>query len=71
MKTREYTNKLLDMLDEGVIGHQTVIEACLMWMSERDVKAMYEANQFGDVLDEDEEEYETQDEYDDYHCIQY
>jgi hypothetical protein len=49
---REYTNKLLDMMDQGVISAQVVAEMCLSYMSEDEVEDMMFEN---DILDEDEE----------------
>jgi hypothetical protein len=42
---REYTNKLLEMLEEGLLDKDTVIMACVKYMSEDDVKDMMEANE--------------------------
>jgi hypothetical protein len=50
---REYTTKLLEMMDEGLITAESVSEMCLAYMSEDDVKDMCRAN---DILDEDEED---------------
>ena len=49
---REYTNKLMNAIDEGLVDPRTVADMCLMWMSERDVKEMYLSN---DVYEEEEE----------------
>jgi hypothetical protein len=38
---REYTNKLMDAMDNGFMDPRGVADMCLMWMSERDVKEMY------------------------------
>lgn len=53
-KSRKYTNTLLDMVDEGLLDKDTVILACVKYMSEDEVKDMMECNEF--ILDEDEEE---------------
>lgn len=50
---REYTNKLIDMMDEGLISAEAVAEMALAYMSEDDVKDMMLAN---DIVDYDEEE---------------
>ena len=50
---REYTIKLMEMMDEGMITAETVVEMCLAYMSEDDVKDMCRAN---DILDEDDED---------------
>lgn len=52
---REYTNKLLEMVEEGILNKDTVIMACVKFMSEDDVRDMMEANEF--ILeDEDDDE---------------
>lgn len=53
---REHTNKLLEMIEEGLLNPDTVILACLKYMSEDEVKDMMEANEF--ILDEEEEDEE-------------
>lgn len=53
--TRKYTNKLLQMIEDGEISKDLVINACLLYMSEDDVKDMCISNEF--VCAEDMEEY--------------
>jgi hypothetical protein len=53
---REYTNQLLEMVDEGLLDRDTVIMACVKYMSEDDVRDMMFANEF--VLETDEEDEE-------------
>lgn len=48
---RVYTNMLLELVEDGMLDKDTVIMACLKYMSEDDVKDMMEANEF--VVDED------------------
>lgn len=43
---REYTNSLLGLIEEGMIDTNTVLIACLKYMSEQDVKCMMELNGF-------------------------
>lgn len=50
---REFTNKLINMMDEGILSAEAVAEMALAWMSEDDVKGMCLAN---DIIDEDEDE---------------
>ena len=50
---RDYTVKLMDMMDEGVLTAQSVADMCLAYMSEDDVKDMCRAN---DILDEEDED---------------
>ena len=42
--TREYTNKLLEAMAEGVISVESIVEMCLCYMSEDDVKDMVLSN---------------------------
>ena len=50
---RDYTVKLMDMMDEGVLSAQAVADMCLAYMSEDEVKDMCRAN---DILDEEDED---------------
>jgi hypothetical protein len=43
---RQYTNQLIDMLDNGLLSYQTVVTACLNYMSEQEIQDMCEANEF-------------------------
>ena len=43
---REYTNLLLEMVDEGLLDRDNVIMACVKYMSEDDVQDMMEHNEF-------------------------
>ena len=51
--TRKVTNLLLTWVEEGVLDPQTVLEACLSYMSEADVEDMARSN---DLIPEDEDE---------------
>jgi len=53
--TGEYTMKLLDMVDEGILDPKAVMEACLCYMAEYQVEDMMRVNDF---LFEEEEENE-------------
>jgi hypothetical protein len=50
---REATNKLIDMMDEGLISAQAVVEMALAYMSEDDVADMMRSN---DILEEEDED---------------
>lgn len=41
---REYTNKFYEAVSEGLLTDKAVLEMCLSYMSEDDVKDMWEAN---------------------------
>ncbi len=66
--TREYTNKLLEMVEEGLLDRDTVIMACVKYMSEDDVRDMMEANEFIEEEDEEEED-EDYDPLDDFNYV--
>ena len=52
---REYTNKILDMLEEGMFDKNMLIRDLLSWTSEDSVKAFYYAYEL-DPSRYDEEE---------------
>ena len=54
--TRKYTNQLLEMIDDGLLDRDTVIMACLKYMSEDDVQDMMEANEFIEEQFDDEDD---------------
>ena len=55
--SREITNKLLEMVDDGLLDARTLALACLKCMSEDDVEDMAKANEFVAELEEEEESY--------------
>jgi hypothetical protein len=52
--TREYTNQLLEMIEEGILDAEEVLRSALIYMSEAEVEDM--AKQEGFIDEEDEEE---------------
>ena len=52
--SREYTSRLLELIEDGMLDRDTVIMACVKYMSEADVQDMMEINEF--ILEEDEDE---------------
>ena len=54
--TREATNKLLQAIEEGLLDRDTVIMACIKYMSEDDVADMCHCNEFFDIEEEEVEE---------------
>ena len=52
--SRQITNLLYDMMDEGIIDPRAIAEACLSYMSERDVADMAHCNEF--ILDDENED---------------
>lgn len=55
--SREATNKVLELVEEGVLDPQTVILACLKYMSEDDVADMAHINGFFEEEEEEKEPY--------------
>lgn len=45
---RKYTNKILEMMDAGVITPTWLAEALAMWCSEADMQEFYESNRMED-----------------------
>ena len=56
--TRKFTNKLLEMVEEGLLDKDTVILACVKYMSEDEVADMMHANEFLYQEEEEDEEEE-------------
>ena len=61
-RSRRYTTELLDMVEQGLIDKDSLIQDLLGWMSESDVAEFARRNDYIQDLDEDEDEEE--DEYD-------
>ena len=55
MRTREYTNKIIEMVDEGMVDRDMLIRDLLNWMSESDVEDFYDSY-YGQDEDEDEDD---------------
>jgi len=51
---RTQTNRLIDMMDEGLISAQAIAEMALAYMSEDDVADMMRCNDILDYEDEDD-----------------
>ena len=62
---RKYTNKLLEMVEEGVVDKDQLIIACLSYMSEDDVESMMRECDI--IFDEDEEDDYQPDELQEWH----
>ena len=52
--TRQYTNQLLEMIEEGILNAEDVLRSALIYMSESEVEDMAKSEGF--IEDEDEEE---------------
>lgn len=55
---RYYTKKIMEMVDEGLLGPKEVMNMCLRAMSEDDVADMFKAEMLDENDDEDEEDSE-------------
>ena len=53
---REATNKILELIDEGVLRPETVVMAALKYMSEDEVADMARINEFDIFFDAEEDE---------------
>ena len=53
--TRQATDKILEMVEQGILDKDTVIMSCLKYMSEDDVADMAHHNEFF-INEEDDEE---------------
>ena len=56
VNVREATDKILEMVEEGILDKDMVIMACLKYMSEDDVADMAHCNEF--FLNEEEDDNE-------------
>ena len=54
MNVRENTDKLLEMVEEGLVDKDYVIMACVKYMSEDDVTGMMEANELLEDYEDEE-----------------
>ncbi len=68
-QTRPETNRLIDMLDEGLIDARAVADMALSWLSEHDVKQMMQANDIPTTDQADEDEEEESDPMDDFNYV--
>ena len=62
--SRNYTNKILERLEEGVLHPDFLIQNLLMWMSEAEVKEFYES-----AIDCDDEEVDVEAALDDFNYV--
>jgi len=62
--SREITNKLLELLEEGALSWQTVARECLCYMSEDDVADMDNVARFIEEEDDEDDEEDEEDEED-------
>ena len=56
MVTRKFTNKIIELVDEGAVDRDALIRDLMLWMDESDVEAFYD-QYLADAFEEDEDEY--------------
>jgi len=54
--SREYTNKLVDLIEMGAINTDFLVRELLGWMSEDDVKRFMRANDLTVAVEPDEDD---------------
>ncbi len=62
--TREYTSKLLDAIEQGLLSPQAVVEMAVSYMSEDEVHDMMRVNDLLYYLDAEEDEEDEDSEWD-------
>lgn len=65
---REYTNKLVDLLDQGSIDPKQLAEQLLSWCSEDSVKQFYTSYGYAEFFEPEDEEEEA-DPMDDFNYV--
>jgi hypothetical protein len=55
---RQYTNRLIELVEEGILEADDVMKACLNYMSESEVQDLCESEGY---IEEDEEDEEDED----------
>jgi len=50
-EVRQFTNIAYDLIDEGILNKDLLIQCCLKYMSEDDVKDMLECNEIIEIED--------------------
>ena len=53
---RQATNRVLEMVEEGILDKDTVIMSCLKYMSEDDVADMAHSNEFFMTTNDEEDD---------------
>ena len=67
--TREYTNKLLELVDEGAIDPKELCQQLAMWLSEDEVADFWQSYGYAEAFEPEEEEEEDEDPMDDYNYV--
>ena len=59
---RDATNKILEMVEEGILDPTAVLKSCLVYMSEYDVADMAESEGYISAEDDEDDDYPDYDE---------
>lgn len=54
---REYTTKLIDLVEEGIIDSQTVLTNLVNWLSESDIQDFFK-DEYKEFDEDNEDEYD-------------
>ena len=54
-EVRKYSNKLIELVETGVLDPVDAVRICVKWMSEDDVQSMMEANEIEYDYEEEDE----------------
>lgn len=61
---REFTNRLIELVEEGILDPVGVVRMCVKYMSEDDVEDMCDCNELTDLMFEPEDEEDDAEEFD-------
>jgi hypothetical protein len=61
IEVRKYSNKLMELVETGVLDPVDVVRMCVKWMSEDDVQGMMEANEIEYDYEPEEDEEDEED----------
>lgn len=54
--TRQYTNKLIELINDGLLDPNTIVSMCVNYMSEQEVKDMVHTNDLEELFGIEKEE---------------
>lgn len=67
---REFTNRLIELVEEGILDPVGVVRMCVKYMSEDEVEDMCDCNELTDLMfepeDEEEDELEEEDDVEEF-----
>jgi hypothetical protein len=56
MKMRKATNRVYELIEQGVITHEQIVDMCMGFMSEDDVRDMLDANELSERFQVEEDD---------------